>query len=102
MMSRRFGATLLRTSVIRPPIVRATRGIASPAHVKEKLPTDGGKNRERFREFSLAGKVFAVTGGARGLGLSMAEALVEAGGEGIISLCPKAIAQANLFSILPR
>ncbi|KAL3453926.1 hypothetical protein BJX65DRAFT_262229 [Aspergillus insuetus] len=81
MMSRRFGATLLRTSVIRPPIVRATRGIASPAHVKEKLPTDGGKNRERFREFSLAGKVFAVTGGARGLGLSMAEALVEAGGE---------------------
>ncbi|KAL4993586.1 hypothetical protein BDV10DRAFT_178850 [Aspergillus recurvatus] len=50
--------------------------------MKEKLPkTDPQKTSERFREFSLAGKVFAVTGGARGLGLSMAEALVEAGGE---------------------
>ncbi|KAL3466684.1 hypothetical protein BJX64DRAFT_214761 [Aspergillus heterothallicus] len=81
MMSRRFGATLLRTNVIRSPIIRAARGIASQAHLKEKLPTDKGKTHDRFREFSLAGKVFAVTGGARGLGLSMAEALVEAGGE---------------------
>ncbi|KAF2096659.1 3-alpha--hydroxysteroid dehydrogenase [Rhizodiscina lignyota] len=34
-----------------------------------------------FRDFDLAGGVYIVTGGARGLGLSMAEALVEAGGK---------------------
>lgn len=39
----------------------------------------GGK---RFADFDLAGKTFIVTGGARGLGLSLAEALVEAGGKG--------------------
>jgi NAD(P)-dependent dehydrogenase (short-subunit alcohol dehydrogenase family) len=38
---------------------------------------------QRFQEFQLRGKVFAVTGGGRGLGLAMAEALVEAGGEGM-------------------
>ncbi|KAL4913717.1 NAD(P)-binding protein [Aspergillus aurantiobrunneus] len=87
MLSRRLGAPLLRTRFIRPPIVcasasasvNATRTMAGQAHLKEKLPKKDGA--ERFREFSLAGKVFAVTGGARGLGLSMAEALVEAGGE---------------------
>lgn len=36
----------------------------------------------RFREFDLQNRVYAVTGGARGLGLAMAEALVEAGAEG--------------------
>lgn len=60
---------------------RFTRSMAGHAHVKERLPRSE-KAQERFREFSLAGKVFAVTGGARGLGLSMAEALVEAGGRG--------------------
>ncbi|RDW86465.1 uncharacterized protein DSM5745_03107 [Aspergillus mulundensis] len=53
--------------------------MAGHASMKEKLPDHNGT--ERFREFNLAGKVFAVTGGARGLGLTMAEALVEAGGE---------------------
>ncbi|PON20366.1 hypothetical protein TGAM01_v210745 [Trichoderma gamsii] len=33
----------------------------------------------RFADFDLAGKTFVVTGGARGLGLALAEALVEAG-----------------------
>ena len=37
---------------------------------------------KRFADFDLAGKVYVVTGGARGLGLTLAEALVEAGGEG--------------------
>ncbi|KAM3068103.1 hypothetical protein ACMFMG_011152 [Clarireedia jacksonii] len=34
-----------------------------------------------LRDFDLQGKVFVVTGGGRGLGLSMAEALMEAGGK---------------------
>lgn len=41
---------------------------------------------KRFADFDLAGKVFIVTGGAQGLGLAMAEALVEAGGRGMYSL----------------
>lgn len=36
----------------------------------------GGK---RFKDFDLPGGVYIFTGGARGLGLCMAEALVEAG-----------------------
>lgn len=76
----------MRARLIRPSLVSAklnvnlTKTMAGHAHLKEKLPEKDGD--DRFREFSLAGKVFAVTGGARGLGLSLAEALVEAGGEG--------------------
>lgn len=40
------------------------------------------RNANRFLEFDLEGRVFAVTGGGRGLGLSMAEALIEAGAKG--------------------
>lgn len=43
---------------------------------------------KRFADFDLAGKTFIVTGGARGLGLSLAEALVEAGGKGRTSSHP--------------
>jgi hypothetical protein len=53
------------------------------AHIQERLPPDSKANtQQRFREFDLQDKVFVVTGGARGLGLSMAEALVEAGAQG--------------------
>ncbi|EED13072.1 short chain dehydrogenase/oxidoreductase, putative [Talaromyces stipitatus ATCC 10500] len=49
-------------------------------HIQTKLPPAfGTKNAQRFREFNLEGRVIAVTGGGRGLGLSMAEALMEAG-----------------------
>lgn len=49
-------------------------------HIQTKLPPASGKrNAQRFREFDLEDRVIAVTGGARGLGLSMAEALMEAG-----------------------
>ncbi|KAF1810825.1 oxidoreductase [Eremomyces bilateralis CBS 781.70] len=40
-----------------------------------------GTGSKRFRDFNLEGGVFIVTGGAQGLGLVMAEALVEAGAE---------------------
>lgn len=40
--------------------------------------------QKRFSDFDLAGGAFVVTGGARGLGLAMAEGLVEAGGKGTI------------------
>lgn len=36
--------------------------------------------QKRFADFDLRGRVFVVTGGARGLGLSLAEALAETGG----------------------
>lgn len=49
--------------------------------IKDKLPKPE-KAPARLREFDLQDKVFVVTGGARGLGLTLAEALVEAGGKG--------------------
>ena len=49
--------------------------------IKEKLPNPE-RTPYRFREFDLEGKVFVVTGGGRGLGLVLAEALIEAGGQG--------------------
>lgn len=59
-------------------------GYATTTNIQTKLP--GGKeakNPQRFREFNLENRTFTVTGGARGLGLSMAEALMEAGAKGI-------------------
>lgn len=46
------------------------------------LPKETEVGSKRFADFHLAGKTFVVTGGARGLGLALAEALVEAGGRG--------------------
>ncbi|KAJ6005664.1 hypothetical protein N7451_003608 [Penicillium sp. IBT 35674x] len=52
----------------------------SPDHIQTKLPSSKDlRNAKRFREFDMEGRVYAITGGARGLGLSMAEALIEAG-----------------------
>lgn len=44
-----------------------------------------GAGRSQFAEYDLAGRVFIATGGAQGLGLSMAEALADAGGKGELS-----------------
>lgn len=53
-------------------------------HIQNKLPSKKQlRNANRFREFDMEGRVYAITGGGRGLGLSMAEALIEAGARGM-------------------
>lgn len=53
--------------------------------IETKLPRDTNVGQKFFADFSLRGKVFIVTGGAQGLGLALAEGLVEAGGKGVYS-----------------
>ncbi|KAI1386598.1 NAD(P)-binding protein [Hypoxylon trugodes] len=43
--------------------------------------SDVNVGQKRLADFDLKSKVFVVTGGARGLGLALAESLVEAGGK---------------------
>lgn len=65
-----------------------TRGPPQPP-MKEQLNLETGKEAptflgttKRLPEFNLADKVVLVSGGARGLGLTQAEALLEAGATG--------------------
>lgn len=53
----------------------------TPSAIAQRLP-DPERQPQRFRDFDLEGRVFVVTGGGRGLGLTLAEVLVEAGGKG--------------------
>jgi D-arabinitol 2-dehydrogenase len=58
--------------------VASHRDVTYPQVPYEKEEKVGDK---RFSQFDLDGKVFVVTGGGGGLGLCMAEGLVEAGGK---------------------
>jgi NAD(P)-dependent dehydrogenase (short-subunit alcohol dehydrogenase family) len=53
--------------------------IELPAHVPETRETPASK-ASTFKLFSLENKTVAITGGARGLGITLAIAVVEAGG----------------------
>ncbi|KKY29918.1 putative short chain dehydrogenase [Diaporthe ampelina] len=50
-----------------------------------RISGGNGIGQNRFADYDLAGRVFIATGGAQGLGLSMAEALAKAGGKGELS-----------------
>lgn len=66
----------------------ATHPAPVPPEPRENPAVGLGPSREenvgakRLADFDLEGGVFIVTGGARGLGLCLAEGLVEAGGNG--------------------
>ncbi|KAL2262625.1 hypothetical protein VTK26DRAFT_660 [Humicola hyalothermophila] len=83
-----FCQSLSRVAVARAlhssPSVRTKPRNPSPREhpaVDQKPKQGENIGRKRFGDYDVAGKVFIVTGGTQGLGLTMAEALVEAGGK---------------------
>ncbi|KAB5585507.1 short-chain dehydrogenase [Coniochaeta sp. 2T2.1] len=78
--SRSLAARSIHSSASSPMQATPQQQNASPA--KGLPPKDiSSPDRKRFADFEIAGKVFIVTGGARGLGLTLAEGLAEAGGK---------------------
>lgn len=75
----RWSSTRTAPADARPDRHAGSTGVGPVTPGLEKGAEIGNK---RFADFDLAGKTFVVTGGARGLGLSLAEARVEAGGKG--------------------
>lgn len=61
----------------------------NPDHIQSKPPSKKQlRNTNRFREFDMEDRVYVITGGGRGLGLSMGEALIEAGAKGTHQISP--------------
>ncbi|KAE8150589.1 hypothetical protein BDV25DRAFT_154095 [Aspergillus avenaceus] len=89
-MRSTLSKTLLQTarpkwhpSTLRP-LTRLSYSTTPPSHSSHHIqtripPKQADKNGHRFKEFDLEDRVYAITGGGRGLGLAMAEALMEAG-----------------------
>lgn len=70
-------ATRARTFTTTPASLQIKKAIEQLQSQHSSLPEIHTSNL-----FDLSGKVFIVTGGGRGLGLTLAEALAEAGGSG--------------------
>jgi hypothetical protein len=70
------------TSLPRPESKPTNRQPRENPSYKAKPPSGINVGRKQFADFDLKGRVFVVTGAAQGLGLALAEALVEAGGKG--------------------
>lgn len=76
---RAFYASPLRPAQAPDPDVSEKKTVAYSRDAPLQNENIGAS---RFADFDLGGKVFVVTGGAQGLGLSLSEALVEAGARG--------------------
>ena len=75
-------ARAFSTTVQRQSTTQSGQVPDPPAGDKTDAGTSFLGTRKRLPEFSLADKVVLVSGGARGLGLSQAEGLLEAGATG--------------------
>lgn len=62
-----------------------TNGILSRSPENMERRTEYPKPQRKYPNFSLRDKTYVVTGGGRGLGLVIAEAIVEAGADGMSS-----------------
>jgi hypothetical protein len=82
--TRRFACFGLKMSQFKPTTISdQRRGLASQIDVKYGQAPYQKRNimdDRRYNRFNVDGKVFVVTGGGQGLGLSIAEGLAEAGG----------------------
>ena len=82
--TRRFASSGLNVSRIQPSTTFGQRrGLASqPDVIYRETPCQKRNivDDRRHSQFNVGGKVFVVTGGGQGLGLSIAEGLAEAGG----------------------
>ncbi|RYO26330.1 hypothetical protein AA0111_g8316 [Alternaria arborescens] len=72
----------------RGSLVRGIANIGKPSNVSSNTPSASFKNKENegnkrplSERMSLVGKTTVITGGARGIGLSLVEAVAEAGGD---------------------
>src|SRR3569833_306895 len=92
----RFSRALPRVGLTRLPLGRGSASLSIPAglhnapapsvmrcfHQTPARRSDRGTSKNLLPEFSLKDKVVVVSGGARGLGLVQAEALLDAGATG--------------------